>query len=432
MQVYIKTYGCTLNQADSDLMSNILEQDGIEICASEQESDLVIVNTCTVKTPTQEKTFHTIKELEKMGKKVIVTGCMASANQDLVEKYAPDASIVTTSNIENITKAVKEASQGRKMVFNSYNKTDKLLFYNGNGGVIAKVPVSEGCLSNCSFCETKFARGPLNSFSEDRIVNAVAFSAKRGAKEVQITSQDIGAYGFDKKTNIAQLMKKLATLDGDFKIRIGMLNPEHLPKYIKELAIALQSNKFYKFVHLPIQSGSNIVLRDMKRRYTVEQFNDQVAYLREAVPGITIETDIIVGYPTETEEDFEMTLDFVRKIKPDIVNRCKFWPRPHASASKLVQLPTEIITHRGIELTRVVRQIQKETNDSFIGKDFDVLITEKEEGSMNGRLDSYKKVIIKSDAPILPLGSRTRVRIEGASSNVLYGKPVELISKIVV
>src|SRR5580658_7789606 len=123
MQVYIKTYGCTLNQADSDLMSNILEQDGVEISSSEENSDIVIVNTCTVKTPTQQKTFHTIKELEKIGKKVIITGCMASANQDLIEKYVPNASIVTTSNIENITKAVKETSQGRKIVFNSYNKT---------------------------------------------------------------------------------------------------------------------------------------------------------------------------------------------------------------------------------------------------------------------------------------------------------------------
>jgi threonylcarbamoyladenosine tRNA methylthiotransferase CDKAL1 len=371
-----------------------------------------------VKTPTQQKILHVLEKLEKQKKKVIVTGCMASANQDLIEKYAPNASIVTTNNIGKIAYAV---NSDERVVFDAYDRVDKLTLFNAQSSVVAKVPVSEGCLSNCNFCETKFARGPLNSFSEDRIINAVAFSVGRGAKEIQLTSQDMGAYGLDRKTNIARLMQRLSGIGGDFKIRVGMLNPEHLGRYMDEFAAALKNDRFYKFVHLPVQSGSNRVLGDMKRRYTIEQFNERVDYLRDNVPGITIETDIIVGYPTERDEDFEMTLDFVRETKPDVVNRCKFWARPHAAASRLKQLPNEVITQRGIELTRVVRRVQKGLNDRCVGRVLDVTITEKEDGSLNARADNYKKVIIKNSASNLSLGMRVPVRIETASSNVLYG-----------
>ncbi len=418
MPAYIKTYGCTLNQADGDLMANVLSGDGIELGESEADSDTVIVNTCTVKTPTQQKILHALEKLEKQKKKIIVTGCMASANQDLIEKYAPGASIVTTSNIGRITEAVNSRE---RVVFNAYNRTDKLMLFDAHESVISKIAVSEGCLSSCSFCETKFARGPLNSFSEDKIVNAVAFSAKRGAKEIQLTSQDMGAYGLDKKTNVAGLMQRLAKIDGDFKIRIGMLNPEHLGRYIVEFADAMKSDRFYRFAHLPVQSGSNKVLREMKRSYTIEQFDEQVAYLRKTVPGIAIETDVIVGYPTETEKDFDATLDFIRRTKPDVVNRCKFWTRPHAAASRLEQLPNEVIAQRGIGLTRVARLVQKGLNDMYIGKVLDVRITEIEGGSFNARAGNYKKVIIKNSASNLSLGMKVPVRIGAASSNVLYG-----------
>ncbi|MCW6159495.1 MAG: tRNA (N(6)-L-threonylcarbamoyladenosine(37)-C(2))-methylthiotransferase [Candidatus Micrarchaeales archaeon] len=425
MPVHIKTYGCTLNQADSELMAGLLTDSGVSL-ASENRSEVVVVNTCTVKTPTQQKILHKIKELESKGKNVVVTGCLASANQALIEKYAPKASIVTTSNIGSITRAVQETILGKKVVINSYSRQDKLALFNGNDSVIAKVPISEGCLSSCSFCETKSARGPLNSFSEDLIVNAVAMSARGGAKEVQITSQDTGAYGLDRRTNIARLMKRLSSIDGNFRIRIGMLNPEHLPKYLDAFIESLQNERFYRFVHIPIQSGSNIVLSAMKRMYTVEQFNSYVDALRQKLTDVTIETDIIVGFPTETDSGFEETLDFVRKTKPNVVNMCRFWARPHAGASKMEQLSTNLIAERSAELGRVVRRVQQDINDAFIGREVDVFVTEREEKSMNCRTDSYKKVIIRErdTNENVFIGNKIRVRIENASCNVLYGRPI--------
>ncbi len=421
MQAYIKTYGCTLNQADSDIMESILQKSGIGISRSMDSSDVVIINTCTVKKPTEQRILDQLKKLEKEKRRIVVTGCMAGANSGIIEKYAPSASIVSTGNMQGISEIVNAAHQGRKVTENSYTRTDRLLFFNPKESVIAKVPVADGCLSSCSFCETKFARGPLNSFSEDLILNAIANSARIGAKEIQLTSQDMGAYGADRRTNIALLMKKISLIDGGFRVRIGMLNPEHLPKYFDEFIEAMHSDRFYKFVHLPVQSGSNAVLREMRRMYNIEQFSDYVDRLRKAIPGITVETDVIVGYPTETESDFDASLEFVKSVKPDVTNISKFSKRHNATASKLKGISTEEMVRRSLEMSRTVRAVQKGINDRFIDMNIDTLITENASKSMNGRSNSYKQVVINEPKGKV-VGDRVDAKIYAVSSNVLYGK----------
>lgn len=418
MKAHIKTYGCTLNQADSEIISSILKNDNVEI-VEEDNADVIIVNTCTVKSATSQKILYKLNNLDRSGKRVIVTGCMAAANQNLIEKYAPSASIVTTPNIGEIADATFYAHKGRRIVLNSYSKTDRLALFEPSNSVIAKIAVSDGCLSNCSFCETKFARGPLNSFSESSILNAIGYSVKRGAMEIQLTSQDIGAYGLDKKTNIAELMHRIKEIDGFFKVRVGMLNPEHLPKYFDSFVDALRDKRFYKFVHLPIQSGSNRVLKEMRRRYTVGEFNEYVKELRKKVPDITVETDIIVGFPTEREADFLDTLDFVKITMPEITNMSRFGARPHTIASKMEQNSHEIINWRSNRLARVVREVQHEINDKYIGKNVDVIITESGEKSINGKTLNYKQVVI-TDGAAMNIGSVHNVLIRSASANVLY------------
>lgn len=420
MKVYIKTYGCTLNQADSEIIASVLKKDGVEIVHEENAADVTIVNTCTVKNATAQKILYSLNNLDKAGKKLIVTGCMAGANPDLIEKYAPGASIVTTPNIGIIGDAAFFSSKGRKVILDAYSKKDRLEFFEPNGGVIAKVAVSDGCLSSCSFCETKFARGPLNSFSEKLILNAIAHSVGMGAKEIQLTSQDMGAYGIEKKTNITELMRKISELDGFFKVRIGMLNPEHLHRYFDDFVEILRNEKFYKFVHIPVQSGSNKVLKEMRRVYRVGEFNDYVSELRRKVPDVTIETDIIVGFPTETERDFMETLDFIRITAPDVTNISRFGARPHASASKMEQHSHETINFRSNRLARMVRSVQHEINDKFIGKKLDVIITESNSKSFNGRNSGYKQVVIMKSGTDLQIGSVHNVLINSASANVLY------------
>jgi MiaB-like tRNA modifying enzyme len=420
MKVYIKTYGCTLNQADGDLMTSILEGNGIEISNSVEDSDVVVLNTCTVKKPTEQRTLHILKRLHDQGKRIVVSGCMPGSRADAIEKYAPNASMITTSNIQHIYDAVANANDGSRVVFDTPNRDDKLLFFNPGSNIIAKVPVNDGCLSICSFCETKHARGPLNSYSEQLILKAVESSVKRGAKEIQITSQDMGAYGADRKTNIAMLMKKISMIDGDFKVRIGMLNPEHLGKYLDLFIDAMQDRRFYRFVHLPVQSGSDRVLGHMKRRYTIEKFYEYAKALREQVQGIAIETDVIVGYPTESLSDFDATMEMIKEIRPDVTNVSKFCARPHSSASKLKSINNNELSRRSAGLSRLVRSVQKEINNGFVGRRISTLMTEVTGKSLNGRSPSYKQVVVPGAGP--GIGEYVTTEIQAASANVLYGR----------
>lgn len=421
MRVFIKTYGCTLNQADSDIMRGLLTESGAEMVDGWQDADVVVVNTCTVKTPTQEKELYEIGRLERAGKRIVVAGCMASANPGLVSRRAPSAGIVTTSNIGRISEAVAAAAGGTRAVIAGYSRVDKLDMLKDHRGVIAKVPVSEGCLSSCGFCETKFARGPLNSFGEDSIVKAVEMCAAGGAKEIQLTSQDMGAYGADRGTDVARLMERINRIDGDFKVRVGMLNPEHLGRYIDRFVRALEGERFYKFVHLPVQSGSDSVLGSMRRNYTVGQFEGYVERIRDLIPDATIETDIIVGYPTETERDFADTISMVERVRPNVVNRCRFWARPHATASAMKQLGARTIAGRSIRLTRAVRAVQQGINNRFVGSSEEVIVTEDDGMSVTARTGTYKKVVLGGFSARPQLGSRLRVVFTAASSNVLYG-----------
>ncbi len=351
----------------------------------------------------------------------MAAGCLATATPEKVKKIA-DVPIITTSSIDKVAEAVLAAYNGKSFdVVSNAAKIDKaaLCAIEKEKGIIARIPVSEGCIGNCTFCETKFARGPLNSFPEESILNAISQSIKGGAKEIEITSQDIGAYGIDKKTDIAELVEKAEKLEGDFKIRIGMLNPDLLPRYMDRLIEAMQSDKVYKFLHLPIQSGSNKVIRDMNRRCTAEEFISMTKELRAKIKDLAIETDIIVGYPTETERDFEDTIALLKSTRPDVTNVSKFGVRPHTKQRFAQLLGNSIINNRSIIASRVVREIQHEINSSYVGKIVKALITEKTAASANGKTDNYKQIVIKNGNDI-KIGSYVNAKVYAASSNALY------------
>ncbi len=425
-RILIETYGCTLNQADSRIMGSLLEKEGYDVeygkldVAQKSGYDFVIINTCTVKTPTEQKILNKISRVKDLGDRLIVAGCLASASPEKIEQIAPNASILNTENVAKIAEVVASAKEHKRVNYNSRGLVDKMLFFSPDESLIARIPISEGCLSNCAFCETKFARGPLNSFSQELIIKAIQMSVEKGAKEIELTAQDTGAYGLDKKTNVAELLNNAASIEGDFRIRLGMLNPEHLGRYFDRLVEAYKSEKVYKFIHLPVQSGSDKVLSDMKRNYTVEEFEDQVRELRKKIADLTLETDVIVGYPTETAEDFEESISMIERVKPEITNVSKFGARPHAEASKLKQLGNEEIKRRSIEMSRIVRAVQAELRKKYIGTTQRVLITEKNERSLTGRNDSYISVAIENTEANL-LGTFQNAKITGSTSTCLIG-----------
>lgn len=424
MQIYLKTFGCTLNQSDSDIMSNMLSDEGMSFVDKYDNADVVVLNTCTVKRITEQKILYLIDKLNSKGKKVVVTGCMAGANSNKIKKHMNSASIIAPHNIHMINEVVSNTYLGNRMELLEGNNLEKLSFFKPTNEHIAHIPVSEGCLSSCSFCETKFARGPLKSYDEKLIIRAIKDSVDKGAKEVQLTSQDMGAYGLDKNTNIAMLMEKISDIAGDFKVRIGMLNPDHLHKYFDEIIEQFKSDRFYKFIHLPIQSGSNKVILDMGRRCNTEQFISYVNDLRSNIKDITIATDIIVGYPTEGTFEFNETIKFIGELKPELTNISRFGRREHARASKLKEHSPIVVNKRSSDLYRVVREIQREKNNSYIGRQIECIITEFGSNSVNGRDKSYKQVILnQSDNDKLDhihLGDKLNVIVKRVSANALY------------
>ncbi|MGC8687171.1 MAG: tRNA (N(6)-L-threonylcarbamoyladenosine(37)-C(2))-methylthiotransferase [Candidatus Micrarchaeia archaeon] len=429
-EVFLKTYGCTLNQADSDAIKGLLESAGFSVHVVSSLPDTydtnstIIINTCTVKRATRQKILY---ELQKLNGKanLLVTGCLASADPAAISKYAPNASIVTAPNINKIGEAVNYARKGIKANFDEYKRIDRLSFFSPQSSAIARIPLGDGCLSNCSFCETKKARGPLNSFSPKLVVEAIKLSLAHGAKEIELTSQDTGAYGADIKMDIIKLLEMVDGIEGDFKVRLGMLNPEFMKRYGAKLSEILQREHFYRFIHLPVQSGSDKVLKDMRRPYSSDEAMRAIEMLRDKVEGISIETDIIVGFPTESNDDFIETVEFIKSAKPQITNISKFSPMPHADASKLPQLPYYTINERSATLARLVRSQQLEENKKFIGSDVDILITESNAASYNGRTFSYKEVVLKKGHGMqIDIGSRHTARIIGATANALYGELV--------
>ncbi|MCL5100738.1 MAG: tRNA (N(6)-L-threonylcarbamoyladenosine(37)-C(2))-methylthiotransferase [Candidatus Marsarchaeota archaeon] len=397
-KVLIETYGCTMNQADTDIISSTLKNNEIEVTEGFYESgeyDYVVVNTCTVKRQTEQRIVDRLEKIGRLGNKLIVTGCLASANPDIVNRAVPKAIIVNTSRIREIANIVT-SDRNKQIDYNTYFAGNKLEGFEHNGKAIAKIPVSEGCLSGCSFCETKFARGALNSYPMETIIKAVEKSVKNGAKEIDLTSQDTGAYGADKKTNIAELLSQASEIEGDFRIRIGMLNPEHLHKYFDELIDAFRMGKAYRFVHLPVQSGSNKVLKHMKRKYTVDEFQTFINEFREKLGDVTIETDVIVGYPTEDVADFEQTMAMLTNVRPNITNISKFSKRHHSIATKLKQLKDSVIKDRSVIMARAVKEMQYIDMSKLIGKKLDITITEKNNATVSGRDDAYRLVALEN------------------------------------
>ncbi|MBN2477968.1 tRNA (N(6)-L-threonylcarbamoyladenosine(37)-C(2))-methylthiotransferase [Candidatus Micrarchaeota archaeon] len=416
MKVYIETYGCTLNQADTDIMAGILLKKGYSLVQNEKEADVVVLNTCTVKGSTENKILNRLKKIKK---KTVVAGCL-SVNEERIRKINPDAVILWAGSTGRITDAVEYAIEGKSATIKDDGYKDALprIFTKP----ILRMPVQEGCISSCFFCQTKAARPVLRSYMPKTIIRNIETGLREGAREIQITGMDSGAYGLDIKTDLAFLLENVLEIEGDFKIRVGMLSPQHIKRLETPLLKLFENKKLYRFLHIPVQSGSEKVVREMNRPHTAQDFKDTVTSFRNKFPDITIATDIIAGYPTETDDDFKDTLSLIQNINPDIVNISRYTPRDGTKAKELKQLDTKIIKQRTSELTKLYKTIAENKNKTLIGKEYEVLITEKQR-DYTGRTDTYKQVAVKNYSG--ELGKTVKVKISGANHGTLIGTIIE-------
>jgi len=357
VNINLITYGCTANQDNSAIIKGILTSKGHNIVESPSKADIIIINTCIVKGVTANKVRSAIGRFRH--KRLIITGCMAESEQKLLKKIAPNASLVNTFHITEISSIVNSTLNNKICILNGKRKEEKLslpkIFKNNK----AIIQISEGCTSSCTFCETKLAKGHITSYPEVSIVSELKNYIKQGHKFINITSTDNGCYGLDIGTSLPALLKRLVSVQGSFQLRIGMMNPQHVKLFLKDLIDVYKSPKIIKFLHIPLQSGSNKVLKEMNRHYTTNDFKHIINEFRKSIPGISISTDIIVGYPTENEKDFNQTIKLIKETKPDVLNISKFAPRPRTRASKLKQLPTELIKDHSRILTKEFKKIKK-------------------------------------------------------------------------
>ena len=425
MKVYIESYGCTFNKADGQIIAGNLKENGINLVDSIEEADVVIVNTCYVKLPTENKVTYRIQKLQKdfPDKKIIVGGCMVEIDPEKLNKVAPEASWIGPHQLNKSFDVVEATYCGdvvREVGFSKESKVNvpKVM----DDSLIHIIQICEGCLGACTFCCTRFARGPLNSYPIEDIKAEAKRAIENGACEIQLTAQDTAAFGRDSGEKLSDLIKEVANLDGDFRVRVGMMHPKNILNDVDEIIDAMKHPKVYNFIHLPIQSGSDKVLSEMRRGHTIDQYLDIVSKFKNEIPDLTLAVDIIVGYPTETDDDFNQTVELLETIKPSLIHLSKYQHRKGAISSSLKEIPHEVMKKRSKFLSEIKSKITEEENKELVNSNQKVLVIEKgSKGGFVAKTDSYIPVIV-DDAE---LGSFVNVKITDATATYLKSELIK-------
>ena len=408
--IHIKTYGCSNNLAESEMMHGILEKAGYIITENEHEAETIIFNACTVKGDTV-----ILRDLRKTHKhkKIIVAGCIPQTTIPSIKEIVPHAGLINTHNFDKILDVVKATENNESYEALDYDYKTKLNFpQTRKNFLIGIVPILNSCANACSFCSVKRVKGKLKTFPEEMIRNHVKQHITHGAQEIWLTSQDNGAYGLDTEgtRTLPRLLKTILDIGGTTRIRTGMMNPQHAIKMIPELIEVFHHERIYKFLHVCVQSGSNDVLKRMNRGHTVEDFTETVNAFRKVFPLITIATDIIVGYPGETEKEFQETIDMIRQVKPEVVNISRFVSIPDTIAARQpYHINGRIIKERSRVLTKVFEEIAHEQRKKWLHITGNVFVNEiGKQNTMIGRNDAYQQVILPENTS---LGAEVTVTI---------------------
>jgi MiaB-like tRNA modifying enzyme len=429
---YIETYGCASNKADSYIISTILSNSGY-VQANLDDAQFLIINTCAVKEQTENKIKERLKKLHKLyrnepNKYIVISGCLPHITPEyikVVKKIIPSFSaIIDLDNFKELPEIFDEIKLGKKnQIYTSEKSIDKaeILINHPAGKITGITPISEGCLGSCTYCCVKHARGKLNCYNPKSIVQNVKYQLKQGIKQIYLTSQDCSIYQYQ-GTQLSSLIKEIISLDFKFYLRIGMINPSFLINNSEQLISIFKQPKVYQFLHIPIQSGSNRILKEMQRKYLISDILDNLEFLRNEFPNLTISTDIICGFPGETEYDFYRTINFIKWLKPEILNISKFTPRPGTKAKNMKQLDSKVIKGRSIRLSNVFQNYLKHINDSW--KDWEGEVLLLHEGSEKfqafSRNFAYKNVFI--DNYNGNFGKFVKVKIENVEGFNLFGK----------
>ena len=426
VKVAIETFGCTFNKADSQIMAGKLSDAGMELVEDIVDADVIIVNTCYVKQPTENKVTTRIQKLQKNypDKKVVVSGCMVEIDPKKLDKIADiSTNWIGPHQLNKTVDVVNASLEGQLLRQTGLTKDSKVgLNKIKDDPFIHIIQICEGCLGVCSFCCTRLARGPLHSYPISEIKAEAQKAIDSGCVEIELTAQDTAAFGHDSGEKLSSLIKEVANLDGNFRIRVGMMHPKNIFDDVDELIDAFKLPNVYKFIHLPVQTGSNKVLKEMNRRHTIEEYLDFVKKIRNSIPEITLATDIIVGYPTETDEDFQKTIDLLEEIKPNLIHLSKYRHREGALSSSLEEIPHSLMKQRSKKLSEIKEKITNDENKHLLGNVLNILIVQKgSKGGYIGKSDSYLPVVVDN----AEIGTFIKVKITKTTSTYLIGEKID-------
>ncbi|KAF5818300.1 putative tRNA (N(6)-L-threonylcarbamoyladenosine(37)-C(2))-methylthiotransferase [Helianthus annuus] len=427
--IFLKTFGCSHNQSDSEYMAGQLSSFGYAISDDAEGADLWLINTCTVKSPSQSAMDTLISKCKSAKKPLVVAGCVPQGSKDL--KELEGVSIVGVQQIDRVVEVVEETLKGHEVRLLNRKTLPALDLPKVRKNKFVEIlPINVGCLGACTYCKTKHARGHLGSYTVDSLVGRVKSVVDDGVKEIWLSSEDTGAYGRDIGVNLPILLNAIVAAlptNGSTMLRIGMTNPPYILEHLKEIAHILCHPCVYSFLHVPVQSGSDAILTAMNREYTVGEFRKVVDTLTELVPGMQIATDIICGFPGETDEDFAETVNLIKEYKFSQVHISQFYPRPGTPAARMKKVASNVVKKRSRELTSVFESFTP--YNGMEGKIERIWITDiaTDQIHLVGHTKGYVQVLVVG--PDSLLGSSAMVKITSVGRWSVFGDVIEILTE---
>lgn len=431
------THGCQMNEHDSEKITWLLEKMGYNFVNEVEDADLIILNTCSVRHSAEDKVYGQLGNLKnlkskKKNIKVAVCGCMMQREESrnyVIEKFPNVDIIFGTNNIWKLPELLKSSYAGKKLSMDIEDNPlsiDDALGANRLYNFKSYVNIMYGCNNFCSYCIVPYTRGRETSRRPHEIIREIEELAKNGTKEVTLLGQNVNSYGktFEDKYSFANLLEEINAINGIERIRFMTSHPKDISD---ELIYSFKNlDKLCNFLHLPVQAGSSRVLKMMNRKYTKEDYLRKIDKVKNVNPNIALSTDIMVGFPGESEEDFLETLDLVKKVEYDTAFTFIYSMRENTPAARMDQVPDKVKHDRFERLLDILYPIQERKNKAFIGRDVDVLVedfSKKDESNVSGRTDEFKLINFKGNKS--DIGKILKVKVKDANSFSLVGEKIE-------
>ena len=437
-KLFIETYGCQMNVADSEVVASIMEMDGFELTENIGEANAVFVNTCSVRDNAEQKVIHRLQQLNAMKKKnkgmiVGVIGCMAERVKDeLITDHKVDV-VVGPDAYLDIPNLINSVEQGEKAINVELSKTETykdVLPTRIGKSISGFVSIMRGCDKFCTYCIVPYTRGRERSREVESILNEIRDLETKNYKEVTLLGQTVNSYKYTAEdgsvVDFPKLLSLIAEMVPNMRIRFTSPHPKDMTD--ETIEVMAKYPNICRFIHLPVQSGSNNVLKAMNRKYTREWFLDRVQTMRRLIPDVAIGTDIFSGFSGETEEDHQQSLDLMREARFDLAFMFKYSERPGTVAAKRLpdDVPEEVKIRRLNEIIALQSEIAKESNHNDIGKVYEVLVegfSKRSKEQMSGRTSQNKMVVFPREGR--HIGEFVKVKILSSTSATLIAEVIE-------